>query len=1044
MSESTTQESQILIRPLDIDRDAEPLARMWNESDLAWPGSWTDGIPITAEMVREWEVESRNLAVYVAEVDGEIAGYCSFTEGHHGSKGEGYLALLNVNPRFHGKSIGRRLIQETIKRSVQEGWKRQTLGTWSANFRAVPAYKRTGHFWTPDTSVWMQNFIPGALQLSLAKPFFEKHDWYSCYVREVTQEPDDERWEGIKVFTQRWEAGGERLTIWVDREARQMVAVENDDLLVAAIPSDIEPLAGSTVNITWRVRNNGAEPLHVFLHALGDKGLEIDHRDAFVVPGGETVERTAPVKLGDDAPNKKDDGTAPAVRSVLRIGEHDVELFCGLRARKPLSLSTSPADVGVRPGRGETMWLQLRSELDEPVAVTIRLAPPDGLVLDWTEKQVDVPAKAHVAVPVAIEAAEEAAFELPVTVEPSGDRAKRITETLAIFAVAPGGMVHRQKGSSLRLETDSLRVSLAAKEARLKVEHKAGRFMLLACNPTVGPPYRPSFLQDKEFSLDVEQHGARVEARLSAEVERLPGLWLHETITFSPAGVGTVALWLENRGSATHEAHVRLNLGTPDRDAMHLALPLGQEVVHTHAGQYPVGDADAPRNPAAYAEPWVAWEFRGASAGLAWEEHTARINHGWRASIDSAPFTLGPGERSPCVRYTICAADGDWQGVRRTLLGSAKADSPETRAPLQARLDPRVVATLSADAHARLVVDSTSARAEQATVELPSSNGLRAAPDTVSVKRLIRGDTHEEDVHLRLATDVAGVFSGRVRLRTDLYDVEQPFVVVRPGTEQAVSVSEGESEGHRVFTVDNGASSLLVAPDFGPSVIAWNVNGQNQLFSPFPRRIGFSWVYPWFGGIYPQLVPAGMWGWEGYLHRERVGAQAVTVHDAHGLPWTGVRLGAKPQKKELQGLAVEVDCLTLGESPVVKVIYRVRNLRPTEERVNVGLLVSPSLGGRPTDLTGMTDGVTRRPTNWSAFLMGRSWSAVWNEGSGRTMLLVGRRPNVGLQDCGQYGRILGSWDEMRLKGDEVGEYVYYLVLADAPDAARQYLVLRDL
>ncbi|MBC7236623.1 MAG: GNAT family N-acetyltransferase, partial [Chloroflexi bacterium] len=145
---------QVVIRPIDIDQDAEGLAAMWNASDMQWPGSWTHGLPITAEMVREWENDRRHLVTFVAVVEGEIAGYCSFTDEHGVQSGEGYLALLNVHPKYQKQSIGRRLIQATIERSVQEGFQRQTLGTWSANFKAVPTYKKTGHSWTPDSSVW--------------------------------------------------------------------------------------------------------------------------------------------------------------------------------------------------------------------------------------------------------------------------------------------------------------------------------------------------------------------------------------------------------------------------------------------------------------------------------------------------------------------------------------------------------------------------------------------------------------------------------------------------------------------------------------------------------------------------------------------------------------------------------------------------------------------------------------------------------------------------------------------------------------------------
>jgi len=374
--------SDVIIRPINIEQDTEGLAAMWNASDLQWPGSWNNGVPTTAAMVREWCEDERDLVVYVAEVDGEIAGYCSFEAGSGSALDEGYLGLLNVHPKYQKRSIGRKLIQATIERSVQQGWKRQTLGTWTANFKAVPTYKKTGHFWTPDSAVWMQNFIPGALQIPLAKPFFEKHNWYDSYVRKLEQCEDDQRWEGLKVFTQHWEADGEALTIWIDREARAPVAIETDAVQVAAIAENITPLTGEPVNLRWRVINKTAQPLEVCLHAQGDKGLSIDHRDAFSVPAGQTVERVAEVKVDPDAGPEKDDGTAPAVRSLVRVGNDEVELFSGLRVKKALRLDSAPAQLSLTPGVATPINLQLHNERPQTTTVTLILTPPEGLALD--------------------------------------------------------------------------------------------------------------------------------------------------------------------------------------------------------------------------------------------------------------------------------------------------------------------------------------------------------------------------------------------------------------------------------------------------------------------------------------------------------------------------------------------------------------------------------------------------------------------------------------------------------------------------------------
>ncbi len=1040
---------RVIIRPMDIARDAEGLARMWNESDLAWPGTWSDGVPFTPEIMREWHEEDHLLVVYVAQVGDDIAGYCSFTEGHGRNKGGGYLAVLNVVPRFHGRSIGRRLIQKTIERSVQEGWKRQTLGTWSANFKAVPAYKKTGHFWTPDSSVWMQNFIPGALQLSLAKPFFARHDWYACYVREIRQEWDEQRWEGLKVFGQHWQAEGESLDIWIDREARQPVAVETDRLQIAAIVSDIEPLTVSQVAIKWRLINKGTEPVRVYLHATGDKGLTIDHRDAFEAAPGQTVVRVAQVRIADDAPSKKDDGTAPAVRSVLRIDEDDLELYSGMRPRKPLALDTAPEKITARAGVLQTLNVQLHNERDVETVATVRLMPPPELETDWTEKGVTLPAKGCASLPVAVTASREGVYSLPVRVQPESDeeaKPKPVSESITLFALDPGGMLYQHKGDSARIETEDLWLAVAAKEAKLTVEDKVSQETLLSLRPRLGPPFWPHAFEEKTFSLVVRQEGVRVVAQLSCEAEGHPGLVLHEEIAFSPAGKGRVRLWLENGGSESVEKRLGLAVGGPDRERLVMALPLQQGTVVCPASHYPMGWDDGPRDPKAYREPWYAWEYKGATAAVAWDASAARISLDWRTSIDSAPQTMAPGSRSAVAVYEFYCGRGAWQSARHALLdpSNAKAETEAARGPVRGALKPGMLATTNDVAQARLRIDSTGKRVFCGESTVSAGGGVAVEPATVSVDGLERGRPTEAEVTFTLPSEAPAVYEGNVRTQVPLFDVSEGFSVVRLGTDDPVTVTEGRRDGHAVWTVDNSLCPFEMAPGFGPSVISWQSGGVNQLYSCFPQPGGFSWSYPWFGGIHALLFPAGTWLWEGYLHRERVSVAPVSTKDGQGNMWHGVRASVKPATKKLDDLAVELDFVTVGRSNVIKLIYRIRNLRPTCQKVQYGYTVGPSLGTDPTALTGMAEGVTRRPTVLSGWSVGQSWAAVTNEASGRTLIMVGKQSDVVLEDYGQSGRLLAALDRLRLEGGETHERVHYLVLTDSPAQARGYIRLKDL
>lgn len=1042
--------SEVVIRPIDMARDADGLAAMWNESDLQWPGSWTDGVPMTAEWVTRFERDQRNLVTFVAEVDGQIAGYCSFRDGHHGHYGEGYLALLNVHPGYQKRSIGRRLIQATIERSVQEKCQRQTLGTWSANFQAVPTYKKTGHFWTPETSVWMQNFVPGALQMPLVRPFFDKHDWYTCYVRALSQDWDDERWEGLKVFTQRWEADGEALTIWIDREARAPVAVETDTVQVAAIAEEIEPLTGSEVALRWRVANKGAAPLRVHVHALGDKGLAIDHRVTFEVPAGETVERSATIKVAGDAPRSKDDDTAPAVRSIIQLDDREVELFSGLRPRKAFSLDTAPGSLTVAPGVSTMVAVQLHNERREPAAVSLRLMPPAGMTVSWSERQVEVPAEGHVSVPLEVTAGDEAIYKLPVWITFSGEGAPEpLSESLTLYSIGAGGLLAQRSDGSVRLETDALRVTIEASGGSIRAEEKGSRRTMINIGPRIGPPYYPTEFDRVDFELDLQQRGPRAVVTMSAGARYSKGLVLWQELSLSPTGLVTLRSRVENRGGEARTVAIQHGVRSSDRgeEMVALALPLG--IVHAAGGDLPSSWADLPRETAAYVEPWIAWERDGAVAGFAWDEAYTDLDVGWGVSITTDAMAVAPGERSPEARLALWAGRGDWRALRRVALSWAgrapeTVDEPVARPSAMARVVPSVMATVDDQVSARLVVDTTHARVDDGTVSVQGC-GVAADPKVVAVRRLSRDAPQEHRLRLTLPARALGAHGGTAELKMPLEGHRSPFTVLQLGTGGAVAVWSEERAGQTVWSVDNGPSRFDITSAYGPSVIGWYLNdGENQLWSHFPTPQGFSWVYPWYGGIHPEIVPDGSNAWDGMLHRESAVAIQPVETVAAGLTWRGVRVTVQPAEKKLQGLGIEIDYTTLGGSNVLRQAWRLYNLWESEQRAHISARVSGALGADPKALTIVADGIRRQPSNASLSVGGQRWAALRNDASGRTLLVAGHRGELSLFDSGQHGRVLGLGRQARLAPHATDEMVHYLVLADTWEQAQGYQALCDL
>jgi len=262
-----------------VEKDAEGLAKLMNESEEGWPGGLTGGIPYTAERAKEWIERSSSFAPLVAELDGEIVGICTVTE-HFEEKDSAYVEFLNVHPKHRGKGIGKALLLASIEETMKIGRKRLDLHTWGGNLLAVPLYKKTGFFWVPKTNVYMQNYIPAILTHPLASKFFEKLDishpkWYNYFVRELTQKEDDFREKGMKIFPYEFEVEGRRLRVLVDREAREIMGVETPELAVECWVEEQEAPAGFSQRIRWRVENKSNEEIKCALFTIPDPEIKI-------------------------------------------------------------------------------------------------------------------------------------------------------------------------------------------------------------------------------------------------------------------------------------------------------------------------------------------------------------------------------------------------------------------------------------------------------------------------------------------------------------------------------------------------------------------------------------------------------------------------------------------------------------------------------------------------------------------------------------------------------------------------------------------------
>ena len=359
-----------------------------------------------------------------------------------------------------------------------------------------------------------------------------------------------------------------------------------------------------------------------------------------------------------------------------------------------------------------------------------------------------------------------------------------------------------------------------------------------------------------------------------------------------------------------------------------------------------------------------------------------------------------------------------------------------------AGLEPSPAVTVDDKLSTTWIVENLRARPLQGAASLELPEGLGVNDNNFSFADTTISKPARKEINLTLAPE-AQAYAGHIALETQLFNEHVPIAVIRLGTRNKVSISEEVSEGHTLMAVDNGRYRFTVSPDFAGSVTAWCEGEVNHLLSAFPKQRTFNWLSPWFGGITPRLQSRESGEFPGKFHEEAFTASAIDLPDDRGIPWRGVRLSCEAKNEHLVGLRTEIDYLTVGQSNVLKMIFRIINSTSAKRPVIAGWLVFVQPDGTSEKNLLRSERVERKATPWGAWSLAEHWGTVVNPDSGRTLALVSPFPLVRLIDWGSTGGHLSWMDEPLAPPEGVVERVCYMVLCDSPDQAKVYESLKE-
>jgi ribosomal protein S18 acetylase RimI-like enzyme len=1061
--------SDFAIRPYAYtEEDAAKLAVMWNESDDQWPGTFTGGVPMNTERVRDWMDRETGLAILVVDDPAQkrIVGYGSLWE-ELGREKECYVAVLNVHPAYQRKSLARRMLTQMVDQAVELGYRLMTIGTWPSNLKSVPLYKKVGFFWAPDTSVFMENFVPLIRQIPLAQRYFQRHDWYTTFRRELLQIEDDERHGAMKVYRYHWEEDGESLSVLIDREAKAVTGLETNDVAAYAELDEIEPAHGLPYPIRWRVTNKRTELVNVSILASGDPGVQISHQSAFVLEGGQERTVEGRFAVAPDIKPVKKERPAPQIKTVLVVGGEVLELGSGVRPRPAIKISTQPAYPVLLPGQAGTVHVQLHNHLDRPLTGVVSLAPEAGLGADWQglRQAFKLGASGYAGLPLTVTCDNAGAMPLrfSTSFEVDGEHVHNRQERVPLFCLPPGGVVadigeSGDEGKVIVVENEFFRLRCRSEGGRCAVWDKFNDRAAFSIREELGPPFVPSELWFKQYNLFLEHSDGQVKALLHAQSNKFAGLAFTKELTVSASALMTLRYRLANEGSQTHIVQLNPRFWLGERQRARLTLPRAERMVRERAALFSNIHGDVPEKPAGMAERWLAWQADDLTLGLVWGDDVEKHEWDWEmVSFDRLPITLEPGTTTQMAPIYIYAGPGDWAEVRRIWVRMMGQSPPHTQPrpgrKLEFGFDPSPVITLSDRAEVMLRADNVRELPIDGRIVVEPPEGWRADPTEFTLNEL----NHERPLvaPVRLDTTTAGVgaYTGQLYLKSNRFDAAEPFSLLRLGDAAARIRSEEMAENDQtLFLVDNGRSRWQVAPGYHAGVVSWcdGDSDVNHLLCAFPREGGaeLGWLKPWFGGIQPMLMPdrPEEEGWPGKLQEEQFTPQPVERTDARGLKWSGLFLSAQLKREAFQGLRAEIEYLTLGRSNLLKVVYRLVNETEIYWRVTPGLLTFCQADGRYDNSTMHADGVQLKRTPDMTWVVVGAWGAATNPESGRTLVVVKGTPEAWLElsDWGKDGGHVFGFRKGLIPPQSHTEMVVFLALTDSLEEAQRYAALAGL
>ena len=959
--------------------DAHKLAELYNSFDRPglWPGGFTGGVPFTAERVLDsFPVALNNICILISTVNGSFTGICSL-HPHYEDSDAAYIGLLGVHPDYLGKGHGKALILKAIQIAEEKKIKRVDLDTWAGNLRAVPLYKKCGMFWVPETSVRMQDYIPGILNFPLAKEFFKERDWYKVQTRELKPAPDEFKIGEMELFPYEFSKDEDHLKIYVDKYGRSFSGIErtvnNETISILAKLEEHKVIAGVEQEFVIDLKNGTKSDVQGSLFLTGFEGLTFTSQpqQSFSIHSGGSLELRGRFVVSPETEVPDITRKQKTIKVNLILNGELIPLEIGMRILPLLEYKTYPETLAIQPGTKGRIQFNVFNNSKDAFAGEVFLIDELGkLSLQKIRFPIKVPPKSHSGFQVQIEIPDdEPTCVIPLKLFAKGrvknSEIETKTELTYVKCIRPGCIiqyVQEAKGEkSVFVENEDILARVQLRGGSLEITYKnaiSGPVkVLMRGGFGIGPPY--GFIRPIDYDYEVTRESESLRLTLSGMYPDKPGIKMERTLTFYS---GTSLIKDQIRVINTNpEVPYKINAriygmrGWFSGGMYKLVVPF-EEILEHELVDFPASQSDLPDDPKKYCESWACFEneVEGFCFGQLWSnERLFKIRFD-RNRPFLPEYELGviePGKSACTSEFYYLVERGTWHIVREKWksLIAKKLSPKETKMVKTKRLfDAKLTDTTlfdSSEKQSKLELVNFRNKPAAGRLLLVPPDNWKIQPSEIEVKDVTMNKFFSTNVTIVPPSDAdLGIYSGAIIFSADSFETSFPldFCILSKSTKSSVQVIEEKEENRSIFKILNGLTLFKASADFAGCLYFFgNTPSTNQLDTSFPNIQTKVFLENYSGGIRSLYLDENFSFEKSKTYLESFKGQPVE----EGL-WKGVSFSFEAkEQEEIKGLLGSISFLTLPHSNIVKIKRRFENPTQALFKFNSCLWISPSVGG---------------------------------------------------------------------------------------------------